>query len=188
MQVRGGSVWNTSTYAPTVQKAIKAEDVGTQGTLDSEVFLFSGVTKPSAGGERHEWKKQLSIAELGEVRKDRSQALANELDRADQTHRQALVDELGGASVLAIENAVKFVTQKMPHMVQNGIKSLFPKTHTTDLQESEDASNMLHKICRRVFLSSSTRTASIAERSTSTMHCFALRILCLLIATQCPRL
>ncbi len=161
MQVRGGSVWSTSPYAPAVQKTIKEEDVGTQGTLDSDVFLFSGVTKPSAGGEHHEWRKQLSIAELGEVRRDRSQALASELDRADHTHRQILVEELGEASVVAMNNAVKFVTHDVPKILQNGINSWIPKPQAAHLQQSEEAGNMLHKLCRRVLFS---LLESIADR------------------------
>lgn len=148
-------MWSKSPYAPKVQTAPRAEDVGTQGGLGTAVFLASRVTAPAPGGGAHDASKMLALAELGEVRRGRSQMLANEADRMEEIRRANMVSKIGGKTEEAVLAAISAVT-RAPRLVENAIKALFPQSAAAAAAKSDDAARMLEQQCKCV----SHRTAT----------------------------
>eukprot|EP00961_Rhodomonas_salina_P121410 1634081-Rhodomonas_salina.3 len=79
---RGGS-----TVAPGAAASgiASAQDLGTQGNYDTDVFRWSGATSTHKGGPRHDALKDLALLHVQQERMRRAHHLA---EKADQQHKQ----------------------------------------------------------------------------------------------------
>jgi hypothetical protein len=147
--------------------------VGTQGGLGTEVFLASHVTTMAPGGHTHEYQKQLALAELGGVRRDRSKAIADDADRMEASRRAAMVTKVVQKGEEAVKTAVGVVVVKVPELIDKWLHDLVPKQGKAAKKKSDEVAKLLEAQCRHADKRTQPRMRRAFRRAATNLATFS---------------